>query len=301
MKAIQFTTKSCPYVHNIELDVQEFESIRDARCVLLETLKHEDRYEQVVESYVDAKTMMYEMSIRVLTEGISLPTDGRDYGRLNRLYFNTLNLSKLYLDKYYHEKHDSSYVKRVTRDIELHEQVSAHRQSISNDNIGYKIGCGLRNYVQHSSLPVKKMSKGLRHAPITDKAFSIFNIPIDKQELIASNTVKKSLLEAYDEKLDLHEIMDDYISAISIMHLFSRKLSQKIVDDSLERIKTAKNKIFNDFHDVNYGIRVVDLQKGKELFGLHLDWFELVNQLQKKNCLPLNFRNIHHVPYIQQE
>ncbi len=169
MKELQFCTINdrTSQAHRIELNDQEYSELSNAREILSRVFNHEELYDQMIESYVDAKSVMYEMSIRAISDGVM-----GDYIRnhnyrckLNRLYFNTLNLSKLYLDRHYHEKNNKSFVKSITGLESSHDEVRQHRQRILNSNTHYALGCALRNYVQHASLPVKTFTSGVRFEP----------------------------------------------------------------------------------------------------------------------------------------
>lgn len=286
--------------HQIELNELEYLELNNAREILSKVFKHEELYDQVIESYVDVKSAMYEMSIRAISNGImdDFIRNHNCRSKLNRLYFNTLNLSKLYLDRHYHEKNNKSFVKSITGLESSHDEVSQHRQLIMNANTNYSLGCMLRNYVQHASLPVKSFTSGLRFDPKDNQHFAIFHIPLDKQALIDGG-VKKCKLSKYGDKIDLHEIMDDYIHAISEMHIKSRSLTNNEVQKCVEIITAKRCQIESKYSDLKYGIDVVDTVKEERLFSLHLEWFNVVKHLQKKNSHLLNFKRFAHVPYRQ--
>lgn len=300
MKELQFLTlnERFPIRHRVELTDKEYSELSNARKTLSRVLSHEDLYDQVIESYIDAKSVMYEMSIRSVSESIV-----GDYikshacrSKLNRVYFNTLNFSKLYLDRHFHEACNKSFVKSVTKLESSHEEVASHRQKISLENSDYVLGCELRNYVQHASLPVKSFTSGFRSKPENNQSFAVFHIPLDKKALI-SGGVKKRKLSKYGDKIDLHEIMDGYIQAISEMHLKGRELTRDHVEESVEIIKKKIRQIELESPDPHFGIEVVDTEKGEVLFSLDLDWFEVFEYLQKKNSRRLNFKRFKHDPY----
>ncbi|MCU8258382.1 hypothetical protein M2G94_10355 [Vibrio vulnificus] len=300
MKELQFCTINgrIPQTHRIELNDQEYSELSNAREILSRVFNHEELYDQVIESYIDAKSVMYEMSIRSISDGVM-----GDYirshncrSKLNRLYFNTLNLSKLYLDRHYHERDKKSFVKSITRLESSHDEVRQHRQQISNDNANYVLGCDLRNYVQHASLPVKTFTSGVRFDPKDNQNFAVFHIPLDRKALIDGG-IKKNKLSKYGDNIDLHEIMDGYIYAISEMHIKSRNLTSNYVEKSIEIITTKRCQIELEYSGLQYGIDVVDTEKEERLFSLHLEWFDVVKHLQEKNSYLLNFKNFTHIPY----
>lgn len=308
MKVIQFVVhqEKNNQVKQIELIEHEYLALSNARKILSKVLNHEELYDQIIESYIDAKSVMYEMSIRSISAGTVL-----DYvknhiyrSKLNRLYFNTLNLSKLYLDRHYREYKDrNGSIKKVTcfaesitkSQLDI-EKIEKHRSDLYGKNPDYVLGCELRNFVQHSSLPVKTFTSGVRYSPTEDQAFAIFHIPLDKQMLLDGG-VKKTCLSEYDEKIDLHNVMDGYIQAISEMHLKSRELVEECVSQCELLIDQKRREIEAEYKNCEYGIDVVDLDKEKRLFSLNLEWFSVAKYLKEKNSHTLNYGRYLHKPY----
>lgn len=296
--------------HAIELSDNEYLELSKARAVLSRVLKHEELYDQVIESYVDAKSVMYEMSVRAISNSVT-----HDYvknhdcrSKLNRLFFNSLNLSKLYLDDHYREHKNKDgdtikttcFVNKITDSDNDIEEIKAHRDKMFNENSAYVVGCQLRNYVQHASLPVKTFTSGFRNRAEDNQALAMFHIPLDKQALI-SGGVKKSKLSNYGDKIDLHEIMDGYIYAISEMHLKSRSLVKNRMDESIDVINAKRRQVELEYDCLLDDIDIVDtaVEKGSRLFSLHLEWFSVVKHLQSKNSHLLNFKRFTHLPYQQ--
>jgi hypothetical protein len=297
-----------PETHRIKLSDDEYLELSNARKVLLRVLNHEELYDQVIESYVDAKSVMYEMSVRAISNSIT-----RDYvknhdcrSKLNRLFFNSLNLSKLYLDDHYREHKNKDgdivkttcFVKKITDSDNDIEEIKAHRDKIFNENSEYVVGCQLRNYVQHASLPVRTFTSGFRTRPEDNQAFAVFHVPLDKQALLDGG-IKKSKLSNYGDKIDLHEIMDGYIHAISEMHLKSRSLVKTQMNQSIEAINVKRRQVEQEYYCLLDDIDVFDTKKGNRLFSLHLEWFSVVKHLQSKNSHLLNFKRFTHFPYQQ--
>jgi hypothetical protein len=308
LKIIKFSTQDNDAViaNQIELSEHEYSKLSDAKKVLKRVLKHEELYDQVIESYVDAKSAMYEMSIRAISQSDDFNYVKNHYYRskLNRLYFNTLNLSKLYLDKHYFEHKDrggeitsiTCFAEKITNSIDDLDEIKRHRTEMLETNFAYALGCELRNFVQHSSLPVNTFTTGVRYSPQDKQTSAVFHVTLDRKELI-NGRVRKNRLTAYGDKIDLHEVMDGYISAISKMHLKSRSLVEKHVAESEELIDSKRREIESSIGNFHYGIEVVDADSDERLFSLHLDWFDVVEHLKKKNSHALNFERFTHKPY----
>ncbi|TCN87043.1 hypothetical protein [Shewanella fodinae] len=293
-------------VENIELSEHEYLELSKARSILSKILSHEELYDQIIESYIDAKSAMYEMSIRSISAmtDIDFVKNHNCRSKLNRLYFNTLNLSKLYLDRHYREHKDKSgsitkitcFAESITKSKSDIDEIKKQRDDLFEKNKDYVLGCELRNFVQHSSLPVKTFTSGVRSSFEEDKASAIFNIPLDKQTLL-DGRVKNKILSEYGEKIDLHKVMDGYIHAISEMHLKSRTLVEEYVNKSELLIDKKRLEIEKKYINCEYGIDVVDNDTEKRLFSLHLEWFSVAKHLMKKNSCVLNYYRFIHEPY----
>lgn len=97
-KDSQFTYKT------ISLNDEELQKIKSSREILRKALSFEELFDKIIETFLEFKSQLYTNNL-FLTKSFR-----RDYNanyeirsKLNRQVFNTLNLSKLYLDKNYRE------------------------------------------------------------------------------------------------------------------------------------------------------------------------------------------------------
>jgi hypothetical protein len=300
MYSLKFLTTSNNEIedHKIKLTKKEYDDLVSARQILTRILSHEELYDQVIESFIEAKSVMYEFSLRSLSDNIN--GDYINYhnyrSRLNRLYFNTLNLSKLYLDKHYFENKNNvtCYVNRVTGDSEENIKIiKTQREEYYNSDRNYRLGCSLRNYVQHDSLPVNATTRGVRHDSISDKSFAVFHIPLDKQKLKRGG-VKANVLRMFEDKIDLHEVMDGYIHALSAMHMTSRSLVAHSMENALRTFEVYAVRA-REVGIPRFGVQV--LENDIKRFHLEVEWFAVAKHLQRKNAREVNFKNFTPEPY----
>lgn len=281
----------------IDLEPSELEELQLARSKLYAILKLEELYDQIIESFLEFKTQLYSNSLSLINDF------RRDYNanheirsKLNRQLFNVLNLSKLYLDKHYHEGKGNFFVKDLTNNLPLHQEIVSLRKDIYDTNLNYRLGCELRNLTQHSSLPIRTYTVGTQRLPNT-KENTIkgrFHLPIAKENLLKSG-VKKSVLASFDDVIDLHSVMDGYIYAISQMHFKNRELTSKTINESKHKLSSKIKKIEELHCSENFGIEVY--QDNKRLFYLEFDWFEVVEYLQRKHAIAINYNNTEHTTY----
>lgn len=287
-----------PRLKIIHLEESELDELKSARSKLLAILSIEELYDQIIESFLEFKTQLYSNSLSLISNF------RRDYNehhevrsKLNRQVFNTLNLSKIYLDKNYHEGKKNYFVKDITDDLALHEKCIVLRNKIYDENSSYRLGCGLRNLAQHSTLPIHTYTVGTEHLQ-DEKNKSIqakFHLPLAKENLIKSG-IKRNILTSFGEVVDLHEVMDGYIYAISQMHMQNRKLTEPTITGAVNTFLSKTEETEAIYGKSNYGIGVLD--NDEIIFHLELEWYEVVKYLQHKHAVAINYGNVEHTTYL---
>lgn len=277
----------------IELIDSDLRTLKAARCKLQSILKLEELYDLIIDSFLEFKTQLYSNSLL-----FPVSTDIREShdirSKLNRQLFNTLNLTKLYLDKHVYNQEENSFVKKMTKDITLHQKVLDLRHKIKEENSNYMLGCELRNYVQHSTLPIGTFTREI-DSNIDNKntlPSMRFYLPLIKDRL-KKNGANSKLLNLIKQNDDIHKTMDGYIHAISVMHMQNRKLTSQVIKLALNSFQQQVEKIEKEFGMNHLGISMVE--NNKVSFTLDLDWFELVLYLQKKHSSIINSRNFEHI------
>ncbi|WP_045592997.1 hypothetical protein [Vibrio vulnificus] len=279
--------------HEFIISDIEYEKLKDARNVLTRTYEMEVLYDQIIESFVTFKSKMHEFNIRSIQRVMN-----DDYihnheirSSLNRLAFNILNFSKLYLDKHCFNEKKQSYILKVTGCSDRHNEVLDLYLSTYENNKEYALGCGLRNVAQHQSLPIDTFNVGLSASSNNALAISRFTVPLKKEMLTASACISKKLLSKFEHDPDLHVVLDRYIYAIGTFHCKNRELAKNSISDSYKLIE--KNaQATNDLFGLNNNlVELVDGSSPSEeetVFTLDLRWYEVVNYLIKKNNISID-------------
>lgn len=299
-------TNNKPQYTKLQLSNDELDKLIIAREKLLALLKLEDLYDQIIESFSEFKSQLYSNSLSLVSNF------RRDYNanhevrsKLNRQLFNTLNLSKLYLDKSYRECKDKngnitkikSFVKKITNEESLELEVKNFREEIYLNNPEYSLGCALRNLTQHDILPIQTYSIGINHNEKEDnrRILATFQLPLSKSNLLSCG-IKPKVLKLFSETIDLHKVMDEYIYSLSQMHIKNRQLTESSVENSQEIFLSKTKEIEAIYGKSNFGI---DVYKNNErIFDLELEWYEVVNYLQQKHAVAIDYRNIEHTTYL---
>lgn len=286
---------------SISLKDENFSHLTEAHRRLSSILMLEELFDQIIESHLDFKKELYSSALtRIGNTRIDYIANHEIRSRLNRLLFNTLNLSKLYLDKHYHKDNKKCFARELTGDLNVEDEIIKNRENIRENSKCYILGCELRRIAQHSTLPVSVMSHGSsRNNPSTkDEINAHFNLPIEKKKLI-DYKVSKNKLSNFGDKIDLHEVMDEYIHKVSEMHDLNRLLTKDAMQTSKQIFESLWNDIVTEFGKIEFDVFLYD--KEERLFSLDLCWFEVVEYLQAKHGFPINHRVIQHSTYLTEQ
>lgn len=289
----------------ITLTDNEISEIKLSRKKLLSILKFEELYDQIIESYIEFKAQLYSNSISLVNNFRTDKNSSYEIrSKLNRQLFNTLNFSKLYLDKNYYEHKNKnqettsirSFIKKVTDDEILESEMCEFRRDLSKNTPGYVLGCALRNVTQHNTLPIETFTIGIKdHKNETNKTIlAKFHLPLSKESL-SNLGIRNKILVSFDEIIDLHEIMDEFVDSVSKIHMKNRELTK-----SAASAAQAKFLVNLEKAKVQYGendILIEVWENDKFSFYLDLSWYEVVNYLQSKHAVSTNYQKIIHSTY----
>lgn len=265
-----------------------FKEFSAKRIVLHRALNMEVIFDQVIEAYWDFKNKHDYWHMRAISSPNDYIFNHEVRSSLNRLAFNLLNLSKLYLDKHCYNKEKNSFVLKVTKSEDLHSQVVAQRKKIYDSNIGYVVGYKLRGSSQHSQLPVSNFSTKNRYNHLSEERSVEFKIKLTYKDLIRIEVPKSLISESTN--LELLKVLDDYIYGISQFHQLNRELTSPEISRATNFINalgcdTPAAEKFGD-----YQCEIVEADGTVCYVGL--DWFEVFHFLQRKHSLPVDYTSI---------
>ncbi len=273
----------------LEASEQEVKNSLDLRAVLVKALDLEIIYDQIIEAYWDYKNKVNYWNLR------SVSSPYADYilnheirSSLNRLAFNLFNLSKLYLDWHFNNKKERCFALELTGDPIAKQKVIEHRSQIYDTNIQYVVGCNLRGHSQHSALPVRGFTTGVRYDQDSSSQTAHFSIYYNYEDLAKVGVPKKVLSK--DIKLELTDIIDGFVYAISQKHMLNRELTGNVIDNARTSIISMWQSYADSVGYQNYRCDV-QLESGKRI-GLSLEWFEVFDHLKEKHSNAINYSNI---------
>lgn len=282
-----------PQVKELKISKEEEASYFSSREILVSALENEIIYDQIVESYFEYKNKVNYWNLR------SLSAPFGDYilnheirSSLNRLSFNLLNLGKLYLDNHFNGVKGSCYAFDITNNQDDKDLVVSHRSEIYDSNLNYVIACELRGHSQHSALPVKSFTTGLKYNPDTFDSSSSFSIFYEYDDLMYAlkdkNQIKRRISKG--TRLDLTAILDEYFYAISEFHKLNRSLTKDVIKSAYKTCMTMWSEILKETGFEKYSCTLERNDGAKT--SLELNWFDVHDHLLLKHNRTIDYSSV---------
>jgi hypothetical protein len=203
----------------IPISKDEYDSIRRARAGIFESLFLEEKYDLIVENYLEFETTMQEITTRaMIRSGLRYHTSHLERVLTDRKIANLLSAARLYVD------HAKQHVHRILAlDSFTKFDVDAILSAQYDLRFGYRCMEALRNYVQHRGLPVHSITFENRQVKRQDDNLVLHAVSpyVEPARLRENGGFKKSVLkemEARGDKIDLKEITRDYVEGLSVAH-----------------------------------------------------------------------------------
>ncbi|MGR5120445.1 hypothetical protein ACPV5W_17110 [Vibrio astriarenae] len=273
-----------------ELTENEFSSYKKCLETLYKIYQFEELYDQVVQSYTDYKTHLYNACIQFSGMDQMPKHIGYEWKlKANRLLLTTLNLSKLYLDKCYQHDTNTSFIGKLTDQSENHLNFINLRKTLFDTNDGYAVGDELRNYVQHKAMLIEVFTYGFHRKTI------VLYSCVDQSKLlefIISRGPSKSKLDRLkavidtncykDKGLDLHRILDQFITAVGELHRLNRSSYRDLMYESN---KCLENNLLSKFPECQDKA----IYAGSERVSINnRSLLETIEYIIEKNAHPIN-------------
>jgi hypothetical protein len=134
----------------VSITEQEYADIRQRREFLLEALFIEEKFDLVVDNYLEFETDLLDSAAREMVRGVQTWTAFQaERNQMNRRVINLLSSCRLYLD---HTRHHLSNMGKVGKDAAA--IIGAKISAQYDGSLGYRAMEALRNYVQHRGYPI---------------------------------------------------------------------------------------------------------------------------------------------------
>lgn len=263
--------------------------IKHARSGLFECLYMEEKFDLLVENYLEFETTLLESTVHdMILQDQDYQWFNLERGLFNRRLANLLSAGRTYID------HMKQHIDRIfpSGSIDTFD-INAELSKQYDARFGYRCMEALRNYVQHFGFPVHKIS--FQHSRVERQKKNLFLFAITPylrpNDLRVDDGFKKQILkemEAMGNEIDLKFLVRDYMEGLSIVHSEVRKhIHQKctewesIFSEAIERYKSN-----NPEEDKVTGLSaVICTEDGlyKDDIALFLDFIDLRKYFEKKN------------------
>lgn len=225
---------------------EEFEAIREAKKLTLEMLVAEEKYDFVIENYLEFEESLLSATLRYMTLGVQ-DEDwfNKDRNQFDRRIFNFLCASGAYTDFSLH----CAGVLSDQQDL-LKKEFSR----LYDEQFSYRLVRALRDFFVHHGLASHLItySSNREELPDADEfqltvddfylRYSAPEIEVSGARMAESKKVKKKLLNEIKEhggKVSLVPILRQYVGHLSQVHVFLRRLCQPRVNSATNLMESV--------------------------------------------------------------
>lgn len=194
----------------IPLTEGEYEAIARAKQGLLDCLSIEEKFDLVVENYLELEMALLQTTLRHSTITDDRHDTDDDRGLLNRRLANLLSSGRAYIDQV--GGHLSGVV--PARMAELSAAFSREYDA----RLGYRVMEALRNHTQHCGSPVRLTTYGARFVTHGERKCIAYTVDpyIRSADLVEDEQFKKSVLKELQghEKIELKPLVREYVEGL---------------------------------------------------------------------------------------
>lgn len=278
----------------IDISEQEYKNIKSCRDRLIEALYIEEKFDLIVENYLE-----YEMEL-LASSARHMVFRNQDYiwfqterSLISRRIVNLLSACRMYLDQSVH------HLKNIYgNDSYKVEEICSETSTQYDTKLGYRTMEALRNYVQHRGLPIHKIVYPVKRVETKSDAKILFTVTpyIDLSALEEDKKFKIAVLQELKiigKEIDIKPLLRQYIGGISIIHEKIREIineDKKVWEETLTSvIDLFKSKFGPETSIDGIGI-AIEVEDGIciETVSIFVDFINRRQELEEKNNLLRN-------------
>ncbi len=220
----------------IVLTQQEYGEIKLSRDLLLEGLFIEQKFDLLIDDYLEFETEVLEIGSMELVRGARGWMEYQDWrNSMNRRVINLLSAARLYID---HTRHHIGKIDNALPGVRRSIEVAISAQY--DMSLGYRFMEALRNYVQHRGYPIHGVTYGVSR---TVKGIAYVVTPyVEWARLEEDGKFKASVLselKSLGEKIDIRPYVREYIERIGDVHKMIRDQVEPMLGQSDALIRDA--------------------------------------------------------------
>lgn len=273
----------------LEIDQERFGQLKTSRPVLSHALAIEEKYEIIISNFLELEREATNASISEMVRNRIEYKDFFDVRlALNIRLVNLLTSVRLYTDQL--SSHICACIPQ--KDI-IKTEVKCLFSTEYDSSFEYRFMEALRNYVQHSGIPVHRISTGAKWTELDDglSEYSLY-FGTQKKELLLDGGFKKLVLDEMPDEVNLRAATRIYIEAISRIHKQAREKIEEIVNTSRLYFDRAIRDYMVIYEKEPIGLYAYEY-KGEEKTDEVLvltKWDDVRRELVKRNSELVNLR-----------
>ncbi len=202
----------------VPLSKDEYESIRSAKSSLAMALALEEKFDLLVENYMELEQSLVGTGIRrMIVAGWDYRQIQIERGLFNRRLVNLLTAARTYVDHSPQHINDLRAAGCCDEQYSIDEAFAAQYDS----RLGYRVMSAVRNYVQHCGFPLHVFNYNVKRLDRSDGPLFRHTIElyVSAEQLEADGKFKRSVLEelrADGERADLMELAATILRACGL-------------------------------------------------------------------------------------
>lgn len=220
----------------VQLELGEYEEIKRSRDLLLEVLFIEQKFDLLIDGYVEFETQLLDIGVRDMVRGARSWAEFQDQrNQLNRRVVNLLSATRLYVD---HTRHHLGKIDSMVPSVKAKLEAAFSEQY--DASLGYRFMEALRNYVQHRGYPIH----GVNYSATRKTHGSVHVVvpyvePAQFEEDGKFKAAVLAELKAMTEKIDIRPFVREYVSGLGQVHQIGREQMQNVAESSDQVIRKA--------------------------------------------------------------
>lgn len=273
----------------LEIDKLRFEDLKTSRPVLTHALAIEEKYEILISNFLELERESTNASV---SEMVRPHVEYKDFFdvrlALNIRFVNLLTAVRLYSDQL--PSHLSAC---KPSDVNLKADVKGFFSSEYDLNFEYRFMEALRNYVQHSGVPVHRISTGSKKTALEDGLIEYsLQFGAQKKILAQDDCFKKKVLNEMPEEVNLRLVTRGYIEALSRIHKKAREKIESSVHFSRQCLEKAISDYMVVYEKEPIGLHAYNYAGKKKLEEVLIltKWDDIRIELLQRNRELVNLR-----------
>ena len=234
----------CPMVlmgstPTVASDESEYNACKSAVDGLQHICDVEEKYENLIENYIEWENAISQHTLRQMVSFRIAYNDVQDLRKLAaRKLANLLASARLYLDSL--PKHTKQILPGNAGAL---VQIKEATRIQYDSRLSYRLMEALRNYSQHSALPVHGITtSAMRQSKAETATLDYALLPIiDREQLAQDDHFKKAVLQEISklEQIEFKPMVREYIESLSIVHRAFRSIINPKRKSWTERLESA--------------------------------------------------------------